>query len=342
MRQRLSRHVEQKDGAPRRAWIGASILVLVLLAPVGARADSGTADALFREGRKAADAGDHATAAARFAESQRLDPASGTLLNLAIAEEKLQRFASALDHAAAAVDGLPKGDGRLALAKALRARLEARVPRVRIRLASDAPAGTIVQRDGVELGTAALGLELPVDPGSHRVVVRCEGHDDGVFSFVAKEGDHSSLDVSPGPATPTSPPPIDKQLVDHAPSPPPQAPSAERMAPPPTTGPSTSRAGIALTALGGVGLVASGVLGGLVLGKKAVVEDHCPAKRCDAEGLAAGDAGRSLSLASTIAFGIGAASAGVGVYLLVRRPATDGANVGLSVAPGRLGLGGTF
>jgi hypothetical protein len=76
-----------------------SILVRVMLGlsfvTRAASADSAAAEALFREGRDAAKHGDLETACADFAESQRLDPAPGTLLNLAECEEKLGRVASA-------------------------------------------------------------------------------------------------------------------------------------------------------------------------------------------------------------------------------------------------------
>lgn len=330
--------------------LGFSLLAGCLwLSPISpAYADSATAEALFRAGRMAADAGDHATAAARFAESQRLDPAPGTLLNLAVAEERLSRFASAFDHASAAMDGLPKGDARIALARTLRARLEPRVPRVRIRLAHDAPPGAVVKRDDIELGAAALGLELPIDPGPHTIVVTAKGHRPATFTLEAKEGARMTIDVAPGApeASPSSS--GGKPFAETAAIEPPALPASAAPAPPaPSTPPSepprTSRAGIGLVVGGGAALVASGVLGALVLQKKAVVADHCPAKRCDAEGLAAGDSGRTLSLASTIAFGVGVAATGVGVYLLVRKG--DGAGRGtaaLSVGPEQLSLTGSF
>src|SRR5262249_55537702 len=49
--------------------------------------DPAAAEALFRQGRQAMEAKDFATACPKFAESQRLDPAVGTLMNWATCEE---------------------------------------------------------------------------------------------------------------------------------------------------------------------------------------------------------------------------------------------------------------
>ena len=92
----------------------------VALAPTVARAqvvDAAAADALFQKGREAADKGDFATAAAKFAESQRLDPAPGTLLNLADCEEHLGQTASAWEHYKRAAETMNAGDDRIPYAK---------------------------------------------------------------------------------------------------------------------------------------------------------------------------------------------------------------------------------
>src|SRR6185369_4715015 len=73
-------------------------LVLALTAPAFAEAsssDKAAAEALFDEGRRLAQAGKFAEGCPKLEASQKLDPALGTLLNLADCNEKLGKTASA-------------------------------------------------------------------------------------------------------------------------------------------------------------------------------------------------------------------------------------------------------
>src|SRR5579883_1765226 len=65
--------------------------------PAGAQdaSNKAAAEALFRDGRALYDQGKYPQACAKFAESQRLDPAPGTLLNLGGCYEKNGQTASA-------------------------------------------------------------------------------------------------------------------------------------------------------------------------------------------------------------------------------------------------------
>ncbi len=69
-----------------------------LLVSLEALADDTSADSLFREGRRAADAGDYTVACVRFEQSYQLEPAAGTLLNWADCEEHRGESSLALQH----------------------------------------------------------------------------------------------------------------------------------------------------------------------------------------------------------------------------------------------------
>ena len=179
----------------------ALLLAMVISAPLTARADDGRgslADLLFQQGRRAADRGDYASACAKFERSESLDPAPGTLLNLADCEEARGQLTRAWRDFLALADGLPDTDERKAVALERARRLERSMPKLRIRLASDATAAS-VYRDGVEVGATGLGVALPVDPGMHVVLVRAPGFRDRAYTVGVARGDEKDVQVTRGP-----------------------------------------------------------------------------------------------------------------------------------------------
>ena len=77
------------------ATVAASLCLLAGRSAGAEPRDPAAAEWLFREGRALMKKGDFAPACAKLAESQRLDPAVGTLMNLAECEERIGRTASA-------------------------------------------------------------------------------------------------------------------------------------------------------------------------------------------------------------------------------------------------------
>ncbi|MCC6648269.1 MAG: hypothetical protein IT374_22205 [Polyangiaceae bacterium] len=279
------------------------LLLAPLLASSAAFAgDAASAEALFVQGRAAADRGDHATACAKFEESNRLDPAPGTVFNLGDCSEKLGKLATAWQYFREVAQRLPASDERVPIAIARAARLDKRTPRLTIRLAASAPAGTVVARDGSELGAASLGVALPVDPGEHQIEVRAAGRRPATRRVTIAEGAQQSLEVDAGP------------LADGAVGPAPR---------PDAAGSSGGRRTAGWIALGAGGVVfgVGVVTGVMVLGKKSTVDANCDAdKRCNQAGADAADAGRTLGKVSGVSFVLGAAGLGVGGYLLATSP----------------------
>ncbi len=276
--------------------------------------DPAAAEALFTEGRKAFEAGDYAIACARFAESQRLDPAVGTLINLAACNEKLGKLAEAWETWQRALRALPQGDERRWGVKQRADAIDKKLPRLTIRLSPNAPPGTKVVRDGVTLGSASYGVELPVDPGDHDVTVVAPGRKDKSYKTTLAEGAHESLDVEPGEETnepaPVAPPPKPKPKPAPAPKPNPVVSSG-----------SNRTLGWVLVGVGGAGLALGSASGYLALTKKNAMDDDCETLKgrrvCGPDGLDAADSGKTWATVSTIAFAAGAAAMGVGAYVLV-------------------------
>lgn len=299
----------------------ALVLVALLLAAPSVLAqgrDPAAAEALFTEGRKAFDAGDYRIACARFAESQRLDPAVGTLINLAACNEKLGNLALAWETWQQALRALPPGDERRAGVEQRAKAIDKRIPRLTIELAPGAPEGTEINRDGVRLGRPSLGVELPVDPGDHEIRVVAPGHRDKLYKKKLAEGAHETLTVEAGEKLP--------EPTAVTPKPKPESKPKPKPAPAKQLKPegSSNTLGWVLVGVGGAGLLVGSATGYLALSKKNTMDDDCETQGgrrvCGPDGLDAADTGKTFATVSTIAFAAGAAALGVGAYVLVTTP----------------------
>jgi len=228
----------------------------------------------------------------RFAESQRLDPAAGTLMNLATCEEKIDKLASAWQHWKESVDSLPAMDDRIPFARARVASLETRLPHLKINLSQGAGTGGKVFRDEIELEGPGQGVWLPVDSGPHLVIVRMPGHQDAQISIIIADGEEKQIDVHPGMADPV-------------------AETHNRSNLPRTLG----------WVAGGIGIAGIGtavVTGVMLANAKNTVDANCIDKICtDQRGVDAASRGHDLVFVNTAAWIVGAAGIGLGAYFLI-------------------------
>ena len=251
------------------------------------------AGAAFDAGREALARGDLAAACDLFRESYRLEPAPGAILNLGECEARRGRVASAWQAFHDASLTLAPGDFRLSYAQERAHALAPRVPHARVVLEGGALRGRVTV-DGVELGAASIGIELPLDPGPHAARARSADGADRVSSFVLKEGERRDVV-------------LDLRVEARGPG----APSERSPAS------ASSAWSIGSIALGGVGLAAGSVTGLLAIDAHHVHREHCDASGCDDEGIDAAHRGRPLALVSTVGFAVGVAALGVGLYLLL-------------------------
>ena len=110
------------------------------------RPDPASAEALFREGRARAEAGDWAKACPLFVESNRLDFALGTSMNLAACEEHIGKVASAWEGYRELLEALPPDDDRRPFVAESVARLERTVPRLTVLLLDPVDGTTVDAR----------------------------------------------------------------------------------------------------------------------------------------------------------------------------------------------------
>ncbi len=264
-----------------------------------AQTDTVAAESLFQQGRSLLEARKFDEACPKLKESLRLDPATGTLLALALCHEAQGKLASAWAEFTDAA-GRARGEGRKDREDVANQHANALYPRLSaltIEVAPDAAAipGLEVRRDGVLLGRGAWGSSVPIDGGEHVVDVTAPGMQpwQGKLS-VQKEREPARLAVPALVPVPASAPvvavaPVAEPIVAA-----PVAPSAS--APPPErdrggsgfstlqwAGAGTALAGAATAGVGGYFLLAA-------LDSKSASKDHCdPANYCDDKGFTARD-----------------------------------------------------
>lgn len=160
------------------------------------------ADALFKEAQALRES-DLNAACAKFSESYALNPhALGTLLNVALCDEKLGRIASALEKFTLARDlaaeMLANGDNEVAAHKKAAmthiADLGPRIPHVTIEFVPPVVPGTTIVVDGKAYAKDKLA-KVPIDPGSHEVVVSAPGYLPYETTFAIAEGEHHNVAI---------------------------------------------------------------------------------------------------------------------------------------------------
>jgi hypothetical protein len=163
-----------------RFGAGAAVLSLATLAltpqALAQAEDQAASRALFDEGRRFADSGKYDLACSKFDAARKLYVSAGVLLNLGDCYEKIGRTASAWTTfgEAASVANRTKRTEDAAEAKRRQALLEPRLDHLSIHVAHEVP-GLTVQRDGVEVPSAAWNEPIPVDPGAHEIRAEATG-----------------------------------------------------------------------------------------------------------------------------------------------------------------------
>jgi hypothetical protein len=297
---------------PRRITRCARAVAALLIAPGLARAaspsDQARAEALFTEGRRLLAASHLAEACPKFAESQRLDPAIGTQLNLGDCYEKTGRTASAWavfrDAAAEARRG---GDARRATVAEARATALARsLTRLTILVpaASQAP-GLEVKRDGVAIDRAAWDAPTPMDPGWHAVEATAPGKRPWTLPVTI---DAAEPTTSTSTSTTITVPPLDDlatptTTVDSA-----------------TPGRSQRLAAAIVGGAGAATLGVSAIFTGLAVAKNHDSRAHCHVNTCDEIGVDLRDGALDDAAASTAFAVVGLAAIAGGAALWLTAP----------------------
>ena len=338
-----------------------SVLGAVLGVAPAARAqsaeDKAAADAAFDQGKRLMAAHSYAEACQKLSESLRRDPGVGTMLGLADCFEKNGQSASAwAQFREAAAVAARKSDPREKVARENVERLAPTLSKLTVQVPREADVrGLGVKRDGVDLGRAIWGVDVPLDPGVHTIIASAPGRREW----------QASVTIAPVAGTQSVTIPVleEAPVAVLARGGAPAAASARDGSSPSDSGASpASRSdggrtqryvGIGVAIGGAVGVAIGAVLG---LGAKSKLDasnadGHCaPAGDCDATGLSLRSDAKGAALGSTIGFVVGAAAIAGGAVLYFTAPhpsrvtgATPGAprasapRIGVTVAPHRDG-----
>jgi hypothetical protein len=301
-----------------RRTLSAAALLAVTAAPRGALAgDAALAESLFRQGRELMDKGDFVSACPKLAESHVQDPATGTLLALAMCQEQAGQTASAWA-TYAEVASRAKQDGRADREQAAREHLQALEPKlsrltIEVDVATAALPGLVVKRDGLPVGKGAWGAPSPVDPGEHEVEAAAPGK--RAWRATVTLGGVADTQAIKVPTLEDEP----AQGATAAESPStPAAPASQSVAPP--SGPPLRALGLVVGGVGIVGLGLSGYFGlhAMGLNSDSKSDGHCDANNtCDTTGLAARSDAVSASNMATGALVAGGVLTAAGVTLFL-------------------------
>jgi hypothetical protein len=296
------------------AWIA---LALTIGQSSGARAEEPplTGEELFRKGRVAMGEENYDLAFHYFEQSQRVDPALGTLLNMAVCDEKQGRIGAALARMRDALIQAPPTDKRRTLISGRIVELEKRLARLTLRYDASMGGGVTVAIDGRQIERAELGKELLLDPGPHQL--KCAGPRGELCA--------QSFTLSAGETA-------ERPLVITLPAPVPNvpAPTETKAPPPPSTRGSTLAYGLGALGIAGIGV---GLAAGLVvIEKKNFVTEHCNPRGCDPDAVAAASSGKTYSWVSTVAMGTGIVALGTSAYLLLSAPISKGSMTAISLS----------
>jgi hypothetical protein len=297
------------------------------------------ATSLFEEGRVAANKGDLVTACAKFAESERLDPKVGTLLNLAQCEEKLGRLLSARQHWLEAIAlATTAKDDRLAVAQQRLAALQPLIPRITVKVSGTASA-VVVQRDGELFPADLIGLPQLIDPGDHRFEISAEGRGTTTTKVTIAQGDRLEVVLTVAPAkadAPTAPPVIAGPVVPA---------STPPSTPPRDAGGLPSQKVFAL-AIGAAGVVAVGVGVGFGLHALSRYDDSEPfcddRDGCDDEGLGIRKDARRAATWSTVGFAVGLGALAGATVLWLTAPKANAPSAKIAIGPSGFVLEGRW
>lgn len=291
----------------RRKWARTGIALIVassfVTAPALAQSptDLKRARAQFQRGIELEQAGNYTEAIQEFREVGQVRMTAQVRFHIAFCEEGLGRLVTALggyDLALAEADTVGP-DFKTEVETAI-TRLKEKIPKILIERGSGADAA-LVQLDGVDLGASSIGVEVPLDPGPHKVTATAPGYHPFDNTVEVKEREVAKVTL--------------ELIVNTEPDKPPPPPKIIMV--PRDAGPDRTLPYI----VGGAGIVllgAGGALFALKLTTEQELEEDCPVKdECAESNRDTYDRVKFYSIAAPVTAGVGLAAIGTAVALIL-------------------------
>ncbi len=254
----------------------------------------------FRVGVQLEAAGDWAGALAQFEAVARVKMTPAVRFHIARCQHKLGSLLEALGGyrlAAHEASQDPKSAETLSEAEAGIAEVEAKIPKLTIELGAGAEAATVTL-DGVALGDASIGKEVPVNPGAHTIRYTLPDGKTEQRVVRVQEGDSKKVKLT-GAVADTSEPVHEDKVPDKG-----------------SEGDSSVLPWVAI-GVGGASLLTSGVF---YLMRSSTIKDHddqCVDNVCPSSLEDTGNKGKTYGTVGNITLGVGLVGLGVGTVMLL-------------------------
>lgn len=299
-------------------------------------------------GADAFDAGRYSEAIDYFQRAEALVHSPVHLIYIGRAQVKLGQFVKAGEtFIRIKNEGAPAGSSR-AVQKAVEDaaveldRLNQKMPYVVVKLETPPGKKVKVTMDGREIPAVLVGIQRPVDPGTHKFRATGDGLDTGDVTITVKEGTRETVVLKPQPPAKAAPAPAPTPAPAPAPAPeaPPAAseptPAPAEPAPAATTPPGEDRgsgqSGLRIASYAALGVGVAGLAAGTIFGLQAKskadeADELCGGSR-ESCALDAGsaeadevnelnDASGSAKTLSIVGFAVGGVGVAAGVTLFV-------------------------
>ncbi|MFO0550077.1 MAG: hypothetical protein U0271_16900 [Polyangiaceae bacterium] len=311
----------------KRPFVAAALAVSLALLAQSAFADDNqlAAESLFATGKKQMEAKQYGDACKSFAESQRLGPSVGTLLNLGLCNELQGKLATAwATYKEAGVLAQQRNDNRVATADENADRLEPKLSKLAVTVKETVP-DMVIKRDGTVI--AAIGVPIAIDPGEHEITASAPGYITyTVRVTMGKEKDSKTLEIpalekDPNAPKPDTNPKPDKDTDKDKDKDKDSDKDKDKDKGQPASGglSGVTIGGFVVGGVGIVGLAIGGAMGGLAMTTASNAEGDpslCPDKQCTAAGREEIDSAETQALVSTVGFAVGGAALAAGVVMI--------------------------